>query len=253
MIEIREVTKRFQGKLALDQVTLSLSLAQTHVLLGTSGCGKSTLLRVLVGLIPADTGSVRSTSATVTLPASPESRARTLGYVIQEGGLFPHLSAEQNVLLVAKARSSGAIKANPSSLSARIQELCALLRVDSSLLKRFPKELSGGQRQRIALMRALLLDPPLLLLDEPLGALDPVIRSELRGELKAVFEKLKKTVLLVTHDLDEAAFFGDTITLMHDGRIAQHGAFDDLIERPANEFVARFIGAQRPHARWRTP
>jgi osmoprotectant transport system ATP-binding protein len=166
-----------------------------------------------------------------------------MGYVIQDGGLFPHLTARANACLMAdELRWPLARQAD------RLRELCALTRFPSEALDRYPVELSGGQRQRVSLMRALMLDPDILLMDEPLAALDPMIRADLQDDLKSIFQKLAKTVVLVTHDLGEAAYFGDTIALMNTGRIVQSGTFDDLRDRPADSFVRRFLQAQVRHA-----
>jgi osmoprotectant transport system ATP-binding protein len=167
--------------------------------------------------------------------------ARKIGYVIQDGGLFPHLTAEKNVVLVA-----GVLGWSKPRIAARLAELCALTGIDALTLRQFPKNLSGGQRQRVGLMRALMLDPEILILDEPLGALDPIVRAGLQTELKRIFNTVKKTVLLVTHDINEAAIFGHTITLLNNGRIEQHGVFEDLLKHPATTFVSEFINAQRP-------
>lgn len=174
---------------------------------------------------------------------SPETR-RTLqlrmGYVIQEGGLFPHLDGKDNVALVA--RDQGWPDAR---IRDRIAELLELTQIPPALLERFPTQLSGGQRQRVALMRALMLDPEVLLLDEPLTALDPMIRSDLQRDLKQVFERLRKTVLFVTHDMAEAAYVAGEMAIMRAGRILQRGTVSDLARNPADPFVTEFIRAQR--------
>jgi osmoprotectant transport system ATP-binding protein len=162
-----------------------------------------------------------------------------MGYVVQDGGLYPHLTASQNVALPADAHGWP-----PAKTRARAAELGAMVGLDDSSLRLYPRELSGGQRQRVGLMRALVLDPPLLLLDEPLGALDPIVRAELQAQLGRLFAGLGKTVVLVTHDIREAALLGSTITLMTAGRIVQQGAFADLVERPATPFVTQFLTAQ---------
>ncbi len=160
--------------------------------------------------------------------------------MIQEGGLFPHLSAGRNVTLMARY-----LKWDGERITRRVQELAGLSRLPVGSLDRFPAQLSGGQRQRVSLMRALMLDPDVLLLDEPLGALDPLIRAELQADLKNVFQTLRKTVVLVTHDMGEAAFFGDAIVLLRDGQIVQTGTIDALLHAPAEPFVTHFINAQR--------
>ena len=163
-----------------------------------------------------------------------------MGYVIQEGGLFPHLSVRDNVTVMAQY-----LRRDNDWIESRLAELAQLVRLPKDMMSRFPAELSGGQRQRVSLMRALMLDPDLLLLDEPLGALDPMIRYELQQELKSIFDQLGKTVVMVTHDIAEAAFFGHTLVLMRDGRILQTGPFKALARTPADPFVEQFITAQR--------
>jgi osmoprotectant transport system ATP-binding protein len=163
-----------------------------------------------------------------------------MGYVIQEGGLFPHLTVRSNVTVMARW-----LRRDAAWIDNRLGELAQLVRLPPQLMTRFPAELSGGQRQRVSLMRALMLDPDLLLLDEPLAALDPMIRYELQQELKAIFVELGKTVVMVTHDIAEAAFFGQTLVLMRDGRIVQTGTLRELAQSPAEPFVEQFISAQR--------
>jgi osmoprotectant transport system ATP-binding protein len=239
MVELREVSKGYGSVQALHSVNLELEAGQTTVLIGPSGCGKSTLLRLIIGLIRPDNGRLffeGSEMAPGDLPAL----RRRMGYLIQDGGLFPHLSVRGNVTLMARY-----LKWETERTARRVRELAALTRFPVEGLERYPLQLSGGERQRASLMRALMLDPDLLLLDEPLGALDPMIRSELQADLKRIFQSLGKTVVLVTHDLGEAAFFGDLIVLLHHGRIIQRGSPDQLISSPADPFVTRFINAQR--------
>lgn len=171
----------------------------------------------------------------------PNPLADRLGYMIQEGGLFPHLSAADNVTLMARVRGM-----RPADVQQHLDEMAALVGLDRALLSRPPSRLSGGQRQRVALIRALFLRPKVLLLDEPLGALDPIIRRDLQETLKKVFTTLRTTVVLVTHDVGEAAFFSDTVTLFHEGRILQHGCFADFVKRPSHPYVTEFLMAQRP-------
>ncbi|MEM7581894.1 MAG: ATP-binding cassette domain-containing protein [Acidobacteriota bacterium] len=244
MLELDDVSKRFEtagsvSTLALDGVSLSVPAGRTLTLLGPSGCGKSTLLRVMIGLIAPDTGVVRVDGQALTTVSAAKLRRR-MGYVIQDGGLFPHLTAHGNLAL--QARHFGWSEAR---IDARVAELLELTRFPVDGLERYPTQLSGGQRQRVSLMRALMLDPDVLLLDEPLGALDPIIRSDLQRDLAAIFTRLEKTVVLVTHDLAEAAYLGHCLVLMHRGRIVQQGSFEDLDESPAEPFVTRFLSAQR--------
>jgi len=239
MIFAENVSKTYAGQAALAPTTLALTPGKTTVLIGPSGCGKSTLLRVLIGLITPDAGRVVIGETPLT-PSNAEALRHAIGYVIQDGGLFPHLTAAQNTALLAR------FLGKPSAeIDARMTQLAGLVQLPPESLSRYPSNLSGGQRQRVGLMRALMLDPPLLLLDEPLGALDPITRSELQTQLKDIFAQLNKTVVLVTHDMGEAAYFGDTIILMRDGRIVQSGTLDDLLHRPAERYVTDFIRAQR--------
>jgi osmoprotectant transport system ATP-binding protein len=240
VIALHGVVKRFGGAATVGPLDLAPVAGQTTVLLGPSGCGKSTVLRLLLGLLRPDAGEVRFEGAPVAEPEWPAVRRR-LGYVIQDGGLFPHLTARDNASLVARW-----LGWDEARRRARAAELAALLRLPVAALDRYPLELSGGQRQRVALLRALFLDAAVLLLDEPLGALDPVVRADLQAELRELFRTLGKTVVLVTHDLAEAAFFADQVALLRDGRIVQRGPLADLLTRPADPEVARFVRAQRP-------
>jgi osmoprotectant transport system ATP-binding protein len=165
-----------------------------------------------------------------------------MGYVIQEGGLFPNFNAQENISLMARY-----LREDNDTIQNRIDELCRLTKFPKNALSRYPAEISGGQRQRLSLMRALMLDPDILLLDEPLGALDPLIRSELQEDLKEIFSAVNKTVIMVTHDIGEAAFFGDKIVLIKEGRIIQEGGIMELIKTPTDPFVTKFINAQRNH------
>jgi osmoprotectant transport system ATP-binding protein len=239
MLALLDVSKTFGRTTALHVTTLLVPPGRTTVLLGPSGCGKSTLLRLMLGLIASDTGSVSFGDELLT-PDNVMQFRRRVGYVIQDGGLFPHLTARGNVALMARY-----LGRDPAAIDRRLAELAELTRFPAEGLDRYPAQLSGGQRQRVALMRALMLDPDLLLLDEPLGALDPLIRSELQADLKAIFRAVGKTVVLVTHDLGEAGFLGDEIVLLRAGRIVQRGTLADLVRAPAEPFVTQFINAQR--------
>ena len=225
--------------MALCDIDLSIETAKTTVLIEPSGCGKSTLLRLIVGLIPCDSGQIFIEGEAFSFQNILSIRRKT-GYVIQEGGLFPHLSARQNISLMAKYLGWSRPK-----IDERIKDLAQLSKFPTVALDRFPLELSGGQQQRVSLMRALMLDPPILLLDEPLGALDPMIRYELQEDLKHIFTSLHKTVFMVTHDLAEAAYFADHIVLMNQGSIVQQGQISDFFQTPADTFVTSFIQAQR--------
>lgn len=239
MLSIANVSKRFGTTTALDGISLHCERGRTTALIGPSGCGKSTLLRCIVGLERWDCGSIAFDGAGLTQDGI-EAVRRRIGYVIQEGGLFPHLDVAGNVALVARY-----LDWEPARITERLRELAELVRLPADVMRRFPHEISGGQRQRAGLMRALMLDPPLLLLDEPLGQLDPMIRFSLQQDLQGIFAALGKTVILVTHDLREACYLAHHIILMRDGAIVQQGAPEALLRQPADEFAARFVRAQR--------
>ncbi len=236
---LRKVTKRYNGVTALDQVSLSFAADSTTALIGGSGAGKSTVLRLLLGLDWPDHGVVTAWGRPLQRDGLLSLRQR-VGYVIQEGGLFPHLTTLGNLALQPRYLGWSAER-----IRQRARELAELTRLPLDALERYPAELSGGQRQRVALMRGLMADPDALLLDEPLGALDPVVRHELQDELKQIFSQLGKTVIVVTHDLAEAAWFADRLVLLRDGCVVQDGRYEDLRDRPADDFVRAFIHAQR--------
>jgi len=239
MLALSQIRKSFGSSVALHEIDLEVNPGETLALIGPSGCGKSTLLRLMIGLLQPDSGRVTLDGEELREENLREMRRR-MGYVIQSGGLFPHLTVGDNAALQARHLGWSADR-----VAARITELAGLTRLPLELLERYPAQLSGGQRQRVSLVRALMLDPEVLLLDEPLGALDPMIRFDLQEDLRQIFRSLSKTVVLVTHDLTEAAFFADRIVLLDQGRIAQQGSFTDLWERPADDFVSRFVRAQR--------
>lgn len=240
MFELADVAVRYGTVEALAPTSLTIRTGETLLLLGPSGSGKSTLLRTLAGLTPF-TGDVRFEGAPV---GAWRQLRRRLGYVIQDGGLFPHLTARGNVTLMARE-----VGWQLERIAVRLDELGALTGLETGQLDRFPGELSGGQRQRVALMRALMLDPEVLLLDEPLSALDPITRARLAEELRGIIARLGKTVVMVTHSLGEARFFArdretSRALLMRDGRIVQQGSLSELAEKPAESFVAEFLAAE---------
>ena len=235
----QDITIRFGGRTVLDRFSCAVEPGARVAISGHSGCGKSTLLKLLMGLDAADSGDIQWNSPMNAVSSKLELR-RKIGYVIQEGGLFPHLSAKKNVTLAARF-----LGWDPEKIKSRVFELCDLVQLDVAFLEKYPVQLSGGQRQRISLMRALMLDPAILMLDEPLGALDPLVRADLQKDLKEIFQRLKKTVILVTHDMGEAAYFADNIVLMRHGHIVQQGSVRELINRPADPFASQFINAQR--------
>ncbi len=239
MLELNRVSKRLGGNEVLSEISFGVPAGQTRALIGSSGAGKTTLLRLILGLISADAGTIQLAGQSST-DLTPTEWARRIGYVPQQGGLFPHISVADNVTLIA--RNSGW---RDQAIAERLEAVRALVGLGSDLLTRWPHELSGGQVQRAAIMRAMFLDPPVMLLDEPMAALDPVVRSALQAELRSLFERLKKTVLLVTHDLGEAVYFARQITLLHEGRLVQSGSYSDLSRHPASDYVTLFLNAQR--------
>ncbi len=247
MLRLNGVWKSFGESPVLSGIDLEAHAGETVSLIGPSGCGKSTLLRLAIGLTRPDRGEVRIDGERLTTGNELEIRRR-IGYVIQGGGLFPHLSASDNVALQTRY-----LGWSEERITARLAELAELTRLPADLFSRYPAELSGGQRQRVSLIRALMPDPDLLLLDEPLGALDPIVRRDLQEEIRGIVTPEggsgslgSKTVVLVTHDLAEAAFFSRRLVLLARGRIVQEGTLEELREQPAEDFVRRFVDAQRP-------
>jgi osmoprotectant transport system ATP-binding protein len=239
MLKLQNIYKTFEGKPVLTDVNLSVPKGATHALIGPSGSGKTTLLRITLGLIPFDKGYVKINDQAL-LSFTPVEWADRIGYVPQDGGLFPHITGFENVSLIAKLRGW-----NKQKIESRVEELRKLVDLEAPMLGRFPFELSGGQQQRVAIMRAAMIDPAVMLLDEPMAALDPLIRRSLQQELKSIFQRLGKTVLLVTHDLGEAVFLAEQITLLHEGKIVQTAAYREMLQKPADPFVTAFINAQR--------
>lgn len=240
MIELNNVSKSFSGKQVIQPLDLTIERGTTTVLIGPSGCGKSTLLRIMVGLIPTDSGQVVFDGEPLNYDQL-EAVRRRMGFVLQNGGLFPHLSGWDNVALMAKC-----LNWDQDRIQARIEELAALTHLDLDILQQFPHQISGGQRQRIAIMRGLMLEPDVLFLDEPMGALDPLIRFDLQNDLREIFRSLEKTVVMVTHDMGEAGYLADEVVLLGDGQVVQRGPFSDLVHNPIDEFAERFVSAQRP-------
>ena len=232
---------------ALGPVSLAIGAGERLALIGPSGCGKTTLLKMLLGLLEPDAGAVSFRGAPVTR-ANRRRIRRSLGYVTQHGGLFPHMTAARNVTLMARELGS-----DPDWVRARLAALAELVQLEAAQLDRYPAELSGGQRQRVSLMRALMLEPEVLLFDEPLSALDPMIRFDLQRDLKAIFAEIGATVIMVTHDLAEARYLAGRIVLLRDGCVEQDGGFDDLVTAPASDFVGAFVRAQRGLSLAETP
>lgn len=235
MIEIQNLVKRFGTQTAVDNVSLSISQGETLVLLGTSGCGKTTTLKMINRLIEPSSGSIRVNDIDVRQQDGPTLRRR-IGYVIQDGGLFPHYTVAEAIATVPKL-----LNWEETAIQERTRELIAKLQLPETILLRYPAELSGGQRQRVGLARALAAKPPVVLMDEPFGALDPFTRRHVRRELFGLNELKETTVVLVTHDVSEALELADRIALMDRGRIVQIGSSNELLKQPANDFVRDFL------------
>jgi len=239
MIKLDGVSKSFGEVEVIHKLSLEISEHQTAILIGPSGCGKSTLLRLMIGLLKPDQGQISLFQQPLTSD-NMEKLRQQVGFVLQDGGLFPHLTAGRNITLMAEY-----LQREGGWINSRLAELCELTHFSQSLLEHYPIQLSGGQIQRVALMRALMLDPKILFLDEPLGALDPLYRVGLQEDMKSIFTQLKKTVVMVTHDMGEAAALADQIILMRDGQIVQHDRLKNLATNPTEPFVLEFINAQR--------
>ena len=231
MIAVEAVEKSYEGRRVLGPLSLDIAAGCRLAVVGPSGGGKSTLLRLVLGLVRPDNGRI-TIAGEVMDNRNKLAVRRRIGYVVQDGGLFPHLTAERNVTLVARH-----LGWDEARMRKRVEELAAMTGMDAGALARWPLQLSGGQRQRIGVMRALFLDPAVILMDEPLGALDPITRRKLQGELSTLFRSLGKTVMLVTHDVAEAAFLADEAVVLHSGRIAQRGSIEAMARAPANDFV----------------
>ncbi len=241
-IRLEKVTKLFPGvaKPAVDALDLTIESGQVCVLIGPSGCGKTTTMRMVNRLIEPTSGRIVVGEQDVT-QADPVELRRHIGYVIQQIGLFPHMTIAQNVATVPKL-----LGWEPTRIKARVAEMLELVGLDpGQFLERYPRHLSGGQRQRVGVARALAADPPVMLMDEPFGAVDPIVRGRLQEEFLAILKRLKKTVILVTHDIDEAIRMGDVVAILKDGRLVQYDTPDRLLAAPANDFVADFVGADR--------
>ena len=237
-LRLKNLKKSFAPELppALDDVSFSVDLGSISCLIGPSGCGKTTSLKMINRLIEPTEGIIEM-SGVESHEMRPSQWRRMMGYVIQRGGLFPHLSARENVSLLSKV-----LKRNKKAIKERAEHLLDLVGLDPGKYKnRYPMELSGGERQRVGIARALMEDPPLLLMDEPFGALDSIARVSLRREFLELNQKMKKTILLVTHDLREAFEMGDQIILMRKGKIIQKGGESDFLRRPASAFVSDFV------------
>ena len=241
-IEFDRVTKRYEGRTeaAVRELSLDIPAGCFCVLVGPSGGGKSTALKMVNRLVPFDSGDIRIDGRSVR-NLSPVELRRGIGYVIQNVGLFPHMTVADNVGTVPRL-----LGWNKSRIRSRTAELLELVGLEAEYAARYPAELSGGQRQRVGLARALAADPPLLLMDEPFGALDPITRVRLQNELRRLHDEVAKTVIFVTHDIDEAISMGDRIAIVREGgTLAQYDTPDAILAHPADDFVAQFIGEDR--------
>ncbi|MBC6112605.1 ABC transporter ATP-binding protein [Pedobacter fastidiosus] len=239
MIELKSVSKSFGNTQAVDQISFKVNEKENLVLLGTSGCGKTTTLKMINRLIEPDAGEIIINGKDIT-NQNPEILRRGIGYVMQNIGLFPHYNIAENIAVVPKL-----LKWDKEKTHQRIAELIEKLHLPNNCLKMFPHELSGGQQQRVGLARALVTDPAVLLMDEPFGALDNVTRSSIQAEFKALEELKRKTIVMVTHDVQEAFELADRICLMDKGEIIQIGTPKDLLYNPTNDFARKFLDGQR--------
>lgn len=242
MIELRNVTKTYPGvsRPAVDDISLQIETGTTVALIGPSGCGKTTTMRMINCLQVPTSGQILVNGQDVT-KVDPQALRRSIGYVIQQVGLFPHMTIAQNVATVPRL-----LKHDPAKTRKRVNEMLELVGLDPDEMgPRLPQALSGGQRQRVGFARALAADPEVMLMDEPFGAIDPITRSKVQTEFKEILKKTNKTVVMVTHDLDEALKMGDRVAIMRDGKLLQYDAPIDILARPNSSFVADFLGTDR--------
>ena len=241
MIEFREVSKQFpDGTLAVDRFSLTIPSRRFVVFVGSSGCGKTTILRMINRMVDPTAGQILIDGDDIADRDAVKLR-RSIGYVMQQSGLLPHRKIVENVATVPLLTGVPKKKAYADAL-----ELMATVGLDPALANRYPAQLSGGQQQRVGVARALAVDPNILLMDEPFGAVDPLVRAELQTEITRLQRDLDKTVVFVTHDIDEAFLLGDHVVIFEKGGIiAQQGTPDEILARPASDFVAEFIGADR--------
>jgi osmoprotectant transport system ATP-binding protein len=242
VITLREVSKRFPGSsgYAVKGFSLEIAEGETVVLVGPSGSGKTTILRMINRLIEPTSGTIEVDGVEV-MSIEPVELRRRIGYVIQSIGLMPHRTVAQNIGMVCEL-----VGWDAACVRARVAELTAMLELDTELLARYPSELSGGQRQRVGVARALGVDPPVMLMDEPFGAVDPIVRTRLQDQLLNLQSRIRKTIVLVTHDIDEAMKLGDRIAIINRGGfLEQYASPEEILRAPASPFVADFIGAER--------
>jgi osmoprotectant transport system ATP-binding protein len=239
MIKVENLSKSFGKVKAVDQISFEVKEQENLILLGTSGCGKTTTLKMINRLIEPTSGNIWIKGENI-FEQPPEILRRRIGYVLQNNGLFPHYTVAENIAIVPQL-----LKWDKKRTTNRVNELLEKLHLDTIYLDVYPDELSGGQQQRVGLARALVADPPVLLMDEPFGALDNVTRSKIHAEFKALDELKRKTIIMVTHDVQEAFELGDRICLMDKGKIIQDGTPAELLSAPVNDFVKDFLKDQR--------
>ncbi|UWN44982.1 glycine betaine/carnitine/choline ABC transporter ATP-binding protein [Clostridioides difficile] len=241
MIEIRNVTKKIGNNVILDDISLVVETGTLVVLIGSSGCGKTTTLKLINKLIKPTSGEVYINGKPISQENEIELR-RKIGYVIQNTGLFPHLTIKENIELIPRLKKEKSVE----EIEKRTLQLLEMVGLDSDeFLNKYPSELSGGQQQRIGVARAIATDAEIILMDEPFSALDPITRTSLQEQLFSLQDELKKTIIFVTHDMDEALKIADKICIMKDGRIAQYDTPENILRKPANDFVKDFIGEDR--------
>lgn len=241
MIEIKNVTKKIGNKTILNNISLSIDTGMLVVLIGSSGCGKTTTLKLINKLIKPTSGEIYINDNPISKQNEIELR-RNIGYVIQNTGLFPHLTIKENIELIPRLKKEKSIE----EIEQTTNDLLKMVDLDSEeYLDKYPSELSGGQQQRIGVVRAIATDADIILMDEPFSALDPITRTSLQDELFTLQEELKKTIIFVTHDMDEALKIADKICIMKDGQIAQYDTPENILRNPANEFIKDFIGENR--------
>ncbi|MDO3426288.1 ABC transporter ATP-binding protein [Chryseobacterium sp. APV1] len=239
MITVESVSKSFKNRPAVDDISFAVHEKEILVLLGTSGCGKTTTLKMINRLIESDSGRILIDGKNIK-DHNVEQLRMGIGYVMQNSGLFPHYTVAENIAVVPKLQ-----KWNSKKIKDRTEELIQKLHLSGDVLNRFPHELSGGQQQRVGIARALIANTPILLMDEPFGALDNMTKSEIHNEFKTLDELKNKTIILVTHDVSEAFELGHRICLMDKGKIIQIGTPKEMIYRPANDFVKNFFANNR--------
>jgi osmoprotectant transport system ATP-binding protein len=242
MISLKNVTKRFHnsGPPAVSDLSMDVEDGETVVLVGPSGCGKTTTMKMINRLVEPTSGSI-TVDGTDVMKQDPVKLRRNIGYVIQSIGLMPHRTIAENISTVPKL-----LGWDHKRIRGRVHELLEIFDLEEEMLKRYPNELSGGQRQRVGVARALAADPPVMLMDEPFGAVDPIVRARLQDQFRAIQERLRKTIVFVTHDIDEAIKMADRIAILNQGGIIeQYAPPEAILREPANDFVRRFVGAER--------